>query len=63
VEGLDFAKGTVPTPLGKIRVEWEKAGEDQLAVRVEVPNEMEAEFISPLGEGRALRAGLNEFNT
>ena len=63
VEELDFAKGTVPTPRGKLRVEWEKAGEDQLAVRVDVPGDIDAEFVSPLGERRALRAGLNEFNT
>jgi alpha-L-rhamnosidase len=63
VEGLEYAKGVVPSPLGKIRVEWEKAGEDQLAVRVDVPADIEAEFVSPLGDSRALRAGLNEFNT
>ena len=60
---LDYAKGRVPTPLGVIKVEWEKAGDDQLAVRVELPLEMEGEFVGPLGESRALVAGSQEFHT
>jgi hypothetical protein len=60
---LEFAKGVVPTPLGRIRVEWEKAGEDQLVVRIEIPPGMNADFIGPMGESRALKAGLNEFHT
>ncbi|HEV8605948.1 MAG TPA: alpha-L-rhamnosidase C-terminal domain-containing protein, partial [Tepidisphaeraceae bacterium] len=31
---LDFARGRVPTPLGVIKVEWERVGDDQMAVRV-----------------------------
>lgn len=61
--GLEYARGTVPSPLGTIRVEWEKAGEDQLAVRVDLPPGMEAEFVSPLGEIRTLEAGAHEFHT
>jgi hypothetical protein len=63
VGALEFARGVVPSPLGLIRVEWEKVGEDQLAVRVELPDGMEAEFIGPLGETRALESGASEFHT
>jgi alpha-L-rhamnosidase len=60
---LDFARGRVPTPLGVINVEWERAGDDQLAVRVELPDGMEGEFFGPLGESRPLAAGGQEFHT
>jgi alpha-L-rhamnosidase len=60
---LEFAKGVVPTPLGRIRAEWEKAGEDQLVVRIELPNGMNGDFIGPMGESRTLKPGLNEFHT
>jgi hypothetical protein len=60
---LEFARGKVPSPLGTIKVEWEKSGEDQLAVRVDVPRGMQAEFVGPLGEIRALGAGGHEFHT
>ncbi len=60
---LEFAKGTVPSPHGLIRVEWERAAEDQLAVRVDLPPGMEAEFVSPLGEIRSLESGSHEFHT
>lgn len=61
--GLEFARGVVPTPLGPVRVDWEKAGEDQLAVRIELPEGMEGEFVGPLGESRTLEAGSHEFHT
>lgn len=60
---LEFARGVVPSPLGPVRVEWEQAAEDQLAVRVDLPTGMDAEFISPLGEIRSLEAGGHEFHT
>jgi hypothetical protein len=60
---LEFAKGVVPSPLGRIIVEWEKVGDDQLAVRVELPQGMEADFVGPLGETRSLDSGMHEFNT
>jgi hypothetical protein len=60
---LDFARGVVPTPRGLIRVEWEKAGEDQLVVRVELPEGVEGEFAGPLGETRQLESGASEFHT
>jgi hypothetical protein len=63
VGALEFARGVVPSPLGPIRVEWEKVGEDQLAVRVELPEGMEAEFRGPLDETRTLEAGATEFHT
>jgi alpha-L-rhamnosidase len=58
---LEFARGTVPTPLGRLRIEWESAGEDQLAVRVDVPAGMDVEFVGPDGTTRNLSAGRNEF--
>jgi hypothetical protein len=60
---LEFAKGIVPSPHGLIRVEWEKAGDDQLAVRVDLPPGIEAEFVSPPGEIRTLESGSHEFHT
>jgi hypothetical protein len=63
VGALEFGRGVVPSPMGLIRVEWEKVGEDQLAMRVELPEGMGAEFIGPLGETRALDSGVSEFHT
>lgn len=60
---LEFARGTVPTPLGALSVEWEKVAEDQLAVCVDVPEGMAAEFVTPGGDIRHLRSGRNEFQT
>lgn len=60
---LDFARGVVPSPMGPVRVEWEKSGDDQLAVRVDVPEGMTAEFLNPAGGRRILTTGLNEFHT
>ncbi len=62
-ETLEFARGTVPTPHGPLRVEWEKGGEDQLVVRVEVPEGLTAEFVSPDGQKQTLDVGVNEFHT
>jgi alpha-L-rhamnosidase len=63
VAGLEFARGVVPSPHGLIRVEWEKVGDDQLAVRVDLPEGIEGEFVGPLGERRALETGGTEFHT
>jgi hypothetical protein len=60
---LEFARGTVASPMGPIRVEWEKVGDDQLAVRVELPEGVEGEFTGPLGETRRLESGASEFHT
>jgi alpha-L-rhamnosidase len=60
---LEFARGVVPTPRGLLRVEWEKSGEDQLAVRLDVPEGLEVEFVSPDGRVREVEAGANEFHT
>ena len=62
-ETLEFARGAVPTPHGLLRVEWEKGGEDQLAVRIEVPDGIAAEFVSPDGQRQELDVGVNEFHT
>jgi alpha-L-rhamnosidase len=62
-EALEFARGEIPTPQGTLRVEWEKAGDDQLAVRIDIPEGITAEFISPAGEKRELDTGANEFHT
>jgi hypothetical protein len=60
---LDFARGTVASPQGPIRVEWEKATEDQLALRIDVPEGMTADFTDPLGKTRTLESGAHEFST
>jgi len=63
VSDLEFARGTVPTPRGPLHVEWEKAGDDQLVVRLDVPQGIEAEFVAPDGQVRPLSSGANEFHT
>ena len=60
---MEHARGEVPTPLGVIHVEWEKAGEDQLVVRIDLPEGIAAEFVSPVGEVRTLDAGVHQFHT
>jgi hypothetical protein len=60
--GLEYARGEVPTPFGLIKVDWENVGDDQLAVKVELPEGIEGEFISPTGGTRALFAGSQEFS-
>ena len=60
---LDFCRGVVPTPLGPIKMEWEKAGEDQLAVVIDLPEGMTGVFKSPSGEERELEPGGQEFHT
>ena len=62
-ESLEFARGIVHSPLGPIRVEWEKSTEDQLAVRVDLPEGMTAEFIISKDNHRTLTAGPHEFHT
>jgi hypothetical protein len=60
---LEFARGVIPTPRGPLKIEWEKAGEDQLAVRLDVPDGLEVEFVSPDGHSRDIEPGANEFHT
>jgi hypothetical protein len=62
-ENIDFARGTVPSPLGLIRVEWQRAGDDQLAVQAEIPDGVVAEFVTPSGQTRELRTGAQQFRT
>jgi len=59
---LEFARGVVPTPFGLIKVEWEHGGDDVLAVRVDLPAGIKAEFVAPSGETRTLLAGPQEFS-
>jgi hypothetical protein len=63
VGDLEFARGSLPTPRGPLNIEWEKAGEDQLVVRIDLPEGLEAEFVSPDGQARELTSGANEFHT
>ena len=60
---LEYARGMIPSPLGAIRIEWEKAGDDQLAVRADLPAGMSGQFISPGGHSRELHEGGQEFHT
>jgi hypothetical protein len=60
---LEYARGVVPSPHGPLRIEWEKGGEDQLAVRLDIPDGMEVEFTTPAGETRLLEPGSHEFHT
>lgn len=60
---LEFARGIIPTPRGPLKIEWEKAGEDQLAVRLDVPEGLDVEFVAPDGQVRRAETGANEFHT
>lgn len=60
---LEYARGAIPTPLGLLRVDWEQVSEDQLAMRIELPEGMKGEFISPGGVRRALGPGIHQFHT
>ncbi len=46
--GLDFAKGTVPTPAGLISVSWEKK-EGELILSVDLPEGVPGEIVLPDG--------------
>jgi hypothetical protein len=61
--GLEFARGAVPTPHGLIEVEWEQADPDQLVVKLEIPQAIEATFVDPLGNERELTPGSHQFHT
>lgn len=43
--GLDFAKASIETPLGKLSVEWRKNAENGFDITVEIPNSATAEII------------------
>jgi hypothetical protein len=58
-DGLDFARGVVPSPAGLIHVDWERKAGQRLAVRVESP--VPVEFASPAGHTRLLDPGAHEF--
>lgn len=60
---VEAAHGRVPTALGVIEVDWERVGKDQLAVRIHVPDGIEADFVTPWGAKRRLVSGLNEFHS
>ncbi len=53
--GLSFAKGSVPTPHGEIRISWEKK-EDQFFLDVMIPRDsvMDAEIELPNGQVRKM---------
>jgi hypothetical protein len=60
---LEFARGVVPSPFGPISIEWERSEDDQLAVHIQIPDGITAQFVGPLGEKRTLEAGSHEFHT
>ena len=60
---LEYARGAIPTPLGLMRVDWEQVSEDQLVMRIELPEGMRAEFVSPSSARRTLGPGIHEFHT
>jgi hypothetical protein len=48
LSGLDWARGTVPTPHGLVDVAWERSG-PRLSLRVTIPPGAEGEVYLPLG--------------
>ena len=56
-------EGSIAKTLNELGARLEKVEEDQLAVRVDLPEGMSAEFVSPLGSIREINSGKNEFQT
>lgn len=56
--GLDFAKGSLKTPYGRIDVAWE-AVEEQLTVTVDVPVSTTCEIILPDGSKTIVPSGVH----
>lgn len=48
VDGLDFAESTFVSPYGKIKVRWERRG-DEIAVISSFPNALDTELLLPCG--------------
>lgn len=58
-DGLDFAKGYITTPHGKICVEWKKENE-KIFIKIELCSDVKAKFI--FGDfSKILCTGINEF--
>jgi len=49
---LAWAKGTVPTPFGDVRVSWEQPVEGGLHFEIEIPDNMPTELVLPRPDGR-----------
>jgi hypothetical protein len=49
---LTFAKGSVPTPHGKIDVDWARSADDKLILKVTVPAGAQASLAFPVGTSR-----------
>jgi hypothetical protein len=60
-QGLQYARGVVPSPLGDVQVEWERTSRGDLAVRLDIPSDMEAQFVAPDGRTRILPSGAHAF--
>ena len=57
---LEWAKGSVPTPLGDVKVAWKRAG-DQFVIEATVPKGSVARVILPDGTCREVRAGHHRY--
>ncbi|MFH1741993.1 MAG: alpha-L-rhamnosidase C-terminal domain-containing protein [bacterium] len=57
--GLEWAKGTVPTPYGEIKVNWNR--EPAFVVEVSVPEGIEADVILPGGASHTAAPGTHRF--
>jgi hypothetical protein len=60
--GLEWAKGTVPTPMGVISVAWEKKnGQVELDVSLPEGADMDCNVILPDGQSYALTEGIGHY--
>jgi alpha-L-rhamnosidase len=59
-EGIDWAKTSLKTPHGTVRVEW-KLDDGTLHIEATVPEGVEADVVLPDGEQRTVGGGTHSF--
>ncbi|MFF1253838.1 family 78 glycoside hydrolase catalytic domain [Pseudarthrobacter sp. NPDC058329] len=61
-EGINWAKTSLKTPHGTVRVEW-KLDDDGLFLEATVPEGVEADVVLPGGEHRSVSGGTHQFTS
>jgi alpha-L-rhamnosidase len=65
VAHLAWARGTVPTPKGDLKIQWKRPteGEARIELEVDLPAGVAAEVILPDGTRRTLGPGQHQFQS